>query len=80
LIEALNDLRRYVSQGKIKYISADKIVDYLPYMYFGGRKALLNKTATPDKNAYVNSMKKYMSWVQIYEMPLDHCATSGFQK
>ncbi|MBC7464447.1 MAG: hypothetical protein H7256_00515 [Bdellovibrio sp.] len=67
LINALDELRRQVRIRKITYITKDKIVDYLPYIYFGAARAIYNRTATPEKNAYVQEMRKYMTWVDVYE-------------
>ncbi|MFZ3231025.1 MAG: hypothetical protein WA160_12530 [Pseudobdellovibrio sp.] len=67
LIEALTQLRVYVKTKSLRHITIDKIPDYLPYIYFGATKALISKTATPERNIYVQDMKKYMGWVQLYE-------------
>jgi hypothetical protein len=69
LIEALQQLRRTARNNKMTDIINDNtIVDYLPYIYFGGTKKILNRTATPDKNIYVNHMKNFMKKVKISEV------------
>lgn len=76
LINALTELRRQVRVKKLNHITRDKIVDYLPYLYFGATKALYNKTATPEKNLYVQQMKRYMTWVQVYEKSQYKCGVN----
>lgn len=67
LIEAYQELKLDVRRKNLTYITSDKIADYLPYIYFGAKKALYKGTATPERNIYIQDMKKYMSWVQLYE-------------
>ncbi len=71
LIEILEELKRRVVINDLQFVSSDNYVDYLPYLYFGSRKMLLNGNATPEKNIYVQDMKRYMSWVAVYEGPTD---------
>ena len=45
-----------------KILKSNKGMDYtdaLMYIYQGKKKDLLNKTATPDKNKYINNVKKF---------------------
>lgn len=67
LIESLGELKRRVGKNKLDFVTPATYVDYLPYIYFGSTRALIKKTATPDKNLYVKDMKKYMQWVALYE-------------
>lgn len=70
LIEALKDLKYISSHESFRHIQRNTYVDYLPYIYFGSRRSLLAKTATPDQNLYIKDMKKYMKFVELYERPL----------
>ena len=67
LIEALGELKRRIVTNKLDFITPANYVDYLPYIYFGGTRALVQKTATPESNGYVRDMKRYMSWIEVYE-------------
>lgn len=67
LIEALGELKRRVRVNKLDFITPERYVDYLPYIYFGGTRALVKKTATPESNLYVQDMKRYMTWIEVYE-------------
>ncbi|MNK06316.1 hypothetical protein D3C87_242110 [compost metagenome] len=67
LIEALGELKNRIRVNKLDHINKTNYVDYLPYIYFGSTRALVNKTATPEKNLYVQNMKKYMTWVEVYQ-------------
>lgn len=77
LINSLQELRKQVRVKKLTFITKDKIVDYLPYIYFGAARAIYNKTAKPEANAYVQEMKKYMKWVQVYEYHPELCGTDN---
>lgn len=68
LIESLTELRQRAVNNNLEFITNDTIVDYLPYIYFGGTKKLVNRTATPDKNIYVKKMKQNMKRVQPFEV------------
>jgi hypothetical protein len=68
LIEALDELKKRAKNNSLEMITEDTYVDYLPYIYFGGTKKLINHTATPDKNIYVKNMKKFMKKVAVYEV------------
>lgn len=70
LIEALGELKRRVVKNDLTFVNPTTYVDYLPYIYFGSTRSLIKKTATPDKNLYVKDMKKYMTWVELYEREL----------
>lgn len=70
LIEALGELKRRVVKNDLTFVNPSTYVDYLPYIYFGSTRSLIKKTATPDKNLYVKDMKKYMTWVELYEREL----------
>lgn len=67
LIEALRELKQRVVMNDLNFINAGNYVDYLPYIYFGGTKFLIQKNATPESNQYVRDMKRYMSWFELYE-------------
>lgn len=71
LIESLGELKRRVKKNDLDHIRPENYVDYLPYIYFGGTRALVNKTATPETNLYVQEMKLYMSWVQLFVRPVE---------
>lgn len=68
LIMALKELRQTAANRNMTYINDSTIVDYLPYKYFGGNKKLLDRTATPDKNIYINNMKRFMQKVRVSEI------------
>ncbi|HWU42610.1 MAG TPA: hypothetical protein VN132_04195, partial [Bdellovibrio sp.] len=67
LIEALQELKRRVIVNQLGFIQPSNYVDYLPYIYFGGVKSLVNGTAAPASNSYINDMKRYMTWFEVYE-------------
>ncbi len=69
LIEALHELKVRARSGQWSFIKPENYVDYLPYIYFGGKRSLFNGTATPATNIYVQDMKRYMNFVEIYERP-----------
>lgn len=69
LIEALAELKRRVVLNDLDHVNAGNYVDYLPYIYFGSRRQLLNREATPDQNLYIQDMRRYMYDVEIYEGP-----------
>lgn len=69
LIEALRELKNRVVVNKLEFVHTGNYVDYLPYIYFGGTKMLIAGNATPDRNLYVRSMKRYMGWVLLRERP-----------
>lgn len=68
LIEALQQLRRTAKNNNLTHINDNTIVDYLPYIYFGGTKKLINRTATPNTNIYVKHMKMFMQKVKVSEV------------
>ncbi len=67
LIEALGELKRRVIVNNLGFVTPEKYVDYLPYIYFGRTKAIMQNTATPESNSYVKDMKRYMTWIEVYE-------------
>ncbi|MBX3041354.1 MAG: hypothetical protein KF789_11665 [Bdellovibrionaceae bacterium] len=67
LIEILEELKRRVVLNDLEFVNDSNYVDYLPYLYFGSRRMLIQGNATPEKNIYVQDMKKYMGWVLLYE-------------
>lgn len=68
LIEALDELKQRAKNNKLEMITPETYVDYLPYIYFGGSKKLVNRTATPDTNIYVKNMKINMKKVSVLEV------------
>lgn len=68
LIEALRELKQRTKNNNWEFVTRSTYVDYLPYLYFGGVKKLLNRTATPETNIYVKNMKQHMLKIQIYEI------------
>lgn len=69
LIEALRELKQRAANNHWEFVTKDSYVDYLPYIYFGSVSKLKTRTATPDKNLYVQTMKRYMTLVTVYEYP-----------
>jgi hypothetical protein len=67
LIESLQELKRRVALNNLDFVTPETYVDYLPYLYFGSVRTLVNRRANPSKNIYIRDMKIYMSWVQIFE-------------
>lgn len=68
LIEALHELKSRAANNNWEFVTKNTYVDYLPYIYFGGVKKLRERTATPDKNIYVQNMKKQMKKVVVSEI------------
>lgn len=68
LIEALEELKNRANNNNLEMITPATYVDYLPYIYFGGAKKLVNRTATPDTNIYVKNMKLHMKKVSVLEI------------
>ena len=68
LIEALRELKQRAKNNDLEFITPETYADYLPYIYFGGAKKLINRTATPDTNIYVKNMKLHMKRVMIIEI------------
>jgi hypothetical protein len=67
LINALKQLKTRIKTYHLDHITPDRYADYLPYIYFGRSKALIDKTAVPDQNNYVQALKKYMAMIEVYE-------------
>lgn len=67
LIESLHELKNRARNNKLTHINENTYVDYLPYIYFGRAKALIDRTATPEKNIYVQQMKKNMALFVPFE-------------
>lgn len=70
LIETLQELKRRVVLNGLDFVNETNYADYLPYLYFGSRGQLLRGEATPDRNIYIQDMRRYMSWVEVYEGPV----------
>lgn len=68
LIESLAELKRRVFINKIAYVTPDNYVDHLPYIYFGSTRMLAEGRVQPWRNPYIQAMKEYMTWVQLYEV------------
>ena len=68
LIEALSELKTRAKNNNLDFITPETYVDYLPYIYFGQGKAISNRTATPEKNLYVRSMKNHMKKFELFEV------------
>ncbi|GIL18249.1 MAG: hypothetical protein BroJett040_20000 [Oligoflexia bacterium] len=68
LIEALEELKTRATYYHLDYINQDTYADYLPYVYTGQSKKLIQGTATPEKNLYVQAMKKNMNLFKVYEV------------
>ncbi|WP_413586164.1 hypothetical protein [Bdellovibrio sp. HCB274] len=67
LIEALGQLKNRIKTYRLDHITPDKYADYLPYIYFGRSKAIIDRTAIPEQNAYVRALKKYMKMIEVFE-------------
>lgn len=70
LLDALPELKNRARNNNWDFVVPKTYPDYLPYIYFGSIRSLFNRTATPDKNIYIQDMRKYMGWVQIYQRPV----------
>lgn len=71
LIEALIELKQRAKNNDLEMIVPATYVDYLPYIYFGGAKKLVKRTATPNTNIYVKNMKLNMKKVSVLEVITD---------
>jgi len=69
LIESLDELKKRVVVDHLFEVQPSTYVDYLPYIYFGSTQSLARHSADPSHNAYITDMKKYMSWVDVFERP-----------
>jgi hypothetical protein len=69
LIENLRELKQRAKNNQWSFVTPSTYVDYLPYIYFGAVSRLRKGTATPEKNIYVQDMKRYMTWVRVWELP-----------
>lgn len=67
LIESLHELKAKAQHYNLEYIQPSNYIDYLPYIYFGQSARLIDRTATPEKNKYVQKMKSYLSLVEVFE-------------
>lgn len=67
LIEALRELKQRAENRGWAHIQSSSYVDYLPYIYFGATRRLIDGSATPASNIYVQDMKRYMLFVRVYE-------------
>lgn len=67
LINALKQLKTRIKTYHLDHITPERYADYLPYIYFGRSKALIEKTAIPEQNNYVQALKKYMAMIEVYE-------------
>ena len=68
LIETLGELKRRIIVNKLSFVNEANYVDYLPYIYFGSTTRLISGKADPSHNIYIRDMKKYMSWVEVFEV------------
>ncbi len=68
LIEALAQLKRTTKNNNLSFITTEHYIDYLPYIYFGKSKMIREGSATPDKNIYVQNMKKHMQRFKVIEV------------
>jgi hypothetical protein len=76
LIESLQELKRRVVINKLTEVTPATYADYLPYIYFGSSRKLINHTATPESNNYIVEMKRWMGEVVIYELPEEQAIPS----
>lgn len=70
LSETLDELRRrkatFNAKAPERYrMNAWNEYDYLPYLYMGKNAAIRDGTATPDKNLYVQSLKRIMAKITV---------------
>ncbi len=77
LIEALRELKQRARNNQLEFVVPQTYADYLPYIYFGKTRALFDGTATPDQNIYIQDMRKYMSWVELYERKIEVLPRAG---
>lgn len=68
LIEALEELKQRKINNNLVQVEPATYVDFLPYIYFGKARSLVNRTATPEKNIYVQNMKKHMQKFKPFEV------------
>lgn len=51
-----------------KYVEDVSDIDKLLYLYNGNRKELFNKTATPDKNIYIQNVNSYKNLFKLQQL------------
>jgi hypothetical protein len=67
LMESLAELKYYITTNAVKGVDQSNYADYLPYFYYGARSRVLDGTADPAHNKYVQLVKKYMAWAEVFE-------------
>ncbi|MNS84625.1 hypothetical protein D3C72_1184580 [compost metagenome] len=69
LIESLQELKRRAVVNKLDEITPTTYVDYLPYIYMGSARRLINRNPSPVQLNYIREMKSWMDLVVIFELP-----------
>lgn len=81
LAESLGILKNRVRNRKLGYVTNENLFDYVLYVYFGSMRQLVNpvinydtglvvnETATPDRNLYIQTVHRYMRALAFYERP-----------
>ena len=67
LIEAFGELNNRMRLNQITVDAIDDFEYYLPYIFFGKTKSLVNGTATPMVNIYVKNMRQNMKKFEMYQ-------------
>jgi hypothetical protein len=79
LAESLRILKNRVRNRDLQYVTQDNLFDYVLYVYFGSMRQLtnpvidyntgevVNETATPSRNLYVQTVHKYMRALAFFE-------------
>lgn len=69
LIESLQELKRRVVINNLTEVTPETYIDYLPYIYMGSTRRLLNHNPTTTQLNYIREMKSWMDMVVIFELP-----------
>ncbi|RYZ65818.1 MAG: hypothetical protein EOP05_20065 [Proteobacteria bacterium] len=78
LAESLAYAKRRVVVKQLNYVDEENIYDYVFYVYFGSLRQLvkpvydasgkqLNETATPERNVYLQDVKRYVKGLVMLE-------------
>ena len=81
LAESLRILKNRVRNRDLMYVTNENLFDYVLYVYFGSMRQLVNplldfstgqlanEFATPDRNLYIQTVRRYMRALAFYEFP-----------
>lgn len=79
LAESLRILKNRTRNRDLGYVTKDNLFDYVLYVYFGSMRQLVNpvidyktgrvvnEVATPDRNLYIQTVRRYMHALAFYE-------------